>query len=66
MGQQEVLDFLKKKQKNKKWYTSREISKAIGISIGSVTASLKKLRKSNWVRFRQTGHRKEFEYRYRK
>ena len=42
MGQQEVYNFIRDNPKT--WYTSKEISDAIKVSIGSVTMSLKKLR----------------------
>lgn len=61
MGQQEVYDFL---CKNKlKWFTSREISHKLGVSIGSVTMSLKKLRKTNLIKYKNTGKRNTYEYR---
>jgi len=60
MGQQEVYDFLKK-NKNK-WYTSRDISEALGVSIGSVTMSLKKLRKTNIIKYKNTGKRNTYTY----
>ncbi len=61
MGQQEVYDFL---MKNKgKWFTSREISDQLGVSIGSVTMSLKKLRKTNIIKYKNTGKRNTFKYR---
>lgn len=60
MGQQEVYDYLKKNPN--KWFTSRQISNDLKISIGSVTMSLKKLRKSNIIRFRETGTRNTMEY----
>lgn len=60
MGQQEVYDFLRK-NKNK-WFTSRDISEALGVSIGSVTMSLKKLRKTNIIKFKNTGKRNTFRY----
>ncbi len=60
MGQQEVYDFL---TKNKgKWFTSREISEKLGVSIGSVTMSLKKLRKTNLIKYKNTGKRNTYEY----
>ncbi|MCF7871423.1 winged helix-turn-helix domain-containing protein [Candidatus Woesearchaeota archaeon] len=60
MGQQEVYDFL---CKNKgKWFTSREISDALGVSIGSVTMSLKKLRKTNIIKYKNTGKRNTYRY----
>ncbi|MBU0616019.1 MAG: ArsR family transcriptional regulator [Nanoarchaeota archaeon] len=61
MGQQEVYDFLNKNRSN--WYTSKEITKALNISIGSVTMSLKKLRQSGILHYRYTG--KIYEYRFK-
>ena len=63
IGQQEVYDFLKSNKG--KWFTSREISDKLGICIGSVTMSLKKLRKSNIIDYQNTGKRNMFEYRYK-
>jgi DNA-binding transcriptional regulator GbsR (MarR family) len=63
MGQQEVYNFLK--EHPKKWFTSKEISQHKGISIGSVTMSLKKLRKSQLVKYKNTGKRNEFLYMYK-
>lgn len=63
MGQQEVYNFLK--DNPKKWFTSKEISDAIDVSIGSVTMSLKKLRKSQMVKYKQTGKRNEFQYMFK-
>jgi len=60
MGQQEVYDFLKKNKNT--WYTSREISEALGVSIGSVTMSLKKLRKTNIIKYKNTGKRNTYTY----
>ena len=61
MGQQEVYDFL---CKNKgEWYTSRDISKALDVSIGSVTMSLKKLRKTNLIKYKNLGKRNTYYYR---
>ncbi|PIN81407.1 hypothetical protein COV13_01145 [Candidatus Woesearchaeota archaeon CG10_big_fil_rev_8_21_14_0_10_32_9] len=60
MGQQEVYDFLCK-NKNK-WFTSKEISEALGVSIGSVTMSLKKLRKTNIIKYKNTGKRNTYSY----
>jgi len=60
MGQQEVYEFL---EENKgKWFTSKEISKILGISIGSVTMSLKKLRKSGMVKYKVTGKKNTYIY----
>jgi predicted transcriptional regulator len=55
MGQQEVYDFLKKNKR--KWFTSKSISDDLGLSIGSVTNNLKKLRKTNSVKSKQEGNR---------
>jgi DNA-binding transcriptional regulator GbsR (MarR family) len=60
MGQQEVYDFLCK-NKNK-WFTSKEISEALSVSIGSVTMSLKKLRKTNIIKYKVTGKRNTYSY----
>jgi DNA-binding transcriptional regulator GbsR (MarR family) len=60
MGQQEVYDFLCK-NKNK-WFTSKEISEALNVSIGSVTMSLKKLRKTNIIKYKITGKRNTYSY----
>jgi DNA-binding transcriptional regulator GbsR (MarR family) len=63
MGQQDIYDYLKKNQLG--WYTSKELSGALGISIGSVTMSLKKLRESRSVKF-QTTKRNMFKYMFKK
>ncbi len=64
MGQQEVYNFLKKNPR--RWFTSREISEKIKISIGSVTSSLKKLRKSNLVQYKTTTKRNMFIYKFKR
>lgn len=63
MGQQEVYSFLKR-NKNK-WFTSREISKGLRSSMGSVTNCLKKLRKSRAIDFREAKRKNQFEYRFK-
>jgi len=63
MGQQEVYDFLKK-NKNA-WFTSKEITKKLSISLGSVTTSLKKLRQSGVLYHRFTGRRHLYQYRFK-
>ncbi|MGV8168457.1 MAG: HTH domain-containing protein [Candidatus Nanoarchaeia archaeon] len=60
MGQQEVYDFLCKNKS--KWFTSKEISEALNVSIGSVTMSLKKLRKTNIIKYKITGKRNTYSY----
>ena len=68
MGQQEVYNFLKEHSNH--WFTSREISKGINISVGSVTVSLKRLREKNEVKYKQTakrfGERKQYLYKFKK
>ena len=64
MGQQEIYDFLKK---NKiKWFTSRDISAGLDVSIGSVTNCLRKLRESRSVQFKESGHRNQFQYKFKR
>lgn len=63
MGQQDIYDFLKKNQT--KWFTSKELSERLKISIGSVTMSLKKLRESKSVKFKQS-KRNTFQYMFKK
>jgi len=63
MGQQDIYDFLKKHPA--RWYTSKELSEKLEISIGSVTMSLKKLRESKSVKF-QTTKRNMFKYMFKK
>ena len=63
MGQQEVYDFLKKDRNN--WFTSKEITKKLNISLGSVTMSLKKLRQSGILHHRFTGGRHRYQYRFK-
>jgi predicted transcriptional regulator len=60
MGQQEVYDFLMRNPDH--WYTSKQISEQLAVSIGSVTMSLKKLRKTNIIKYRNTGKRNTFQY----
>lgn len=60
MGQQEVYDFLCKNKD--KWFTSRDISDALNVSIGSVTMSLKKLRKTNLIKYKNLGKRNTYFY----
>ena len=62
MGQQEVYNYLKKNRK--RWFTSKEISKGLKVSIGSVTNCLKKLRKTKAISFRGTKRKNQFEYRF--
>ena len=60
IGQQEVYDFLTRHKG--KWFTSRDISEQLSVSIGSVTMSLKKLRKTTLIKYKNTGIRNTFIY----
>ena len=68
MGQQEVYDFLK--DHPVEWFTSKEISKGINISIGSTTVCLKKLRKNKEIQYKaigkKSGTRTQYSYRFKK
>lgn len=64
MGQQEVYDYLKKNKS--KWLTSKHISAGLGVSIGSVTNCIKKLRVSNAINFRETKRKNQFEYKFKR
>lgn len=63
MGQQEVYEFLKNNPET--WFTSREISDNLNVSIGSVTMNLKKLRKSKLIAYRNTGKKNMFQYMFK-
>ena len=63
MGQQEVYSFLKRNIN--KWFSSKEICKELGTSIGSVTNCLKKLRESRAIDFREAKRKNQFEYKFK-
>ena len=63
MGQQEVYDFLKKNKGS--WFTSKDIAKIVKVSIGSVTSSLKKLRTSRSINFKESGRTNMYLYKYK-
>ena len=63
MGQQEVYIFLKRNKT--KWFLSKDISKRLGTSIGSVTNCLKKLRENNAIKFKGTKRKNQFKYRFK-
>jgi len=67
MGQQDVCELLESRPR--KWFTSREISRAIGVAQGPVAVSLKRLRDNNEVVFciirRRTGRGREYNYRHK-
>ena len=52
MGQQEVCDYINSQPKGN-WYTSKQISEALNIGLGSVTVSLNKLRRKNFIEFKE-------------
>jgi len=64
MGQQEVYSFLRRNKK--RWFLSKDISKRLGVSIGSVTNCLKKLRENRAVTFNVTERKNQFKYRFKK
>jgi Mn-dependent DtxR family transcriptional regulator len=57
MGQQEVFSFLKTHKG--KWFTSKDISGLLKVSLGSVTNNLKKLRKTEkgMIKFKVVGNK---------
>jgi len=68
MGQQEVYNFLEKHPTN--WFTSKDISNGINISIGSVTNSLRRMREKNEVQYKaigtKYGNKKRYLYKFKK
>lgn len=60
MGQQEVYEFLA--DNPGEWYSSRNISEELGVSIGSVTMSLKKLRDTDMIEYKEVGKRNTYHY----
>lgn len=64
MGQQEVFDFLKRNKNN--WFLSKEISKKLGTSIGSVTNCLKRLKDSNAISFKETTRKNQYKYKFKR
>ena len=63
MGQQDVCDFLK--EHPNEWFTSREISGHLSISLGSITVTLKKLREHDELLFLRIGNKPGKRQRYR-
>ena len=64
MGQQEVYSFLKRNKS--KWFLSKDISKRLGSSIGSVTNCLKKLREYKAINFKKAKRKNQFMYRFKR
>jgi len=56
MGQQEVYNLLKKHRTN--WLSAKDIADKLRVSVGSVTVSLSKLRKTNLIYFRSRSETK--------
>ena len=70
MGQQEIMEFLEEQYKidSEKYFTQKEISKAVGNSPGSCSTCLKKLRKYNEVEYHigtSIGGKKPYYYRHK-
>lgn len=51
IGQQEVIDFLKKNPT--KWFSNRDIKKILNISLGSVTSATTILRYANMILWKE-------------
>jgi Mn-dependent DtxR family transcriptional regulator len=64
MGQQEVYNYLKRNKK--RWFFSKEISTGLGVSIGSVTNCLKKLRENKAISYKGTERKNQFMYRFKR
>ena len=71
MGQQEVLDVLKKY--SDQWFDSREISEMLDASFKTVVSNLKRLRKAGIVMYKETmkiispaGKKRVYIYKYKK
>ena len=66
MGQEDIIKLLKANPNE--WFTSKEISNEINISLGAVTVSLKRLREKNEVEHKKsrTGARNQYLYKLKK
>lgn len=70
MGQQDIIIFLKKN--DSKWFNASEIASKLNVSIGSVLACLRRLRKSGLIEFKtqmsKAGkvYKKVFVYQFKK
>jgi len=63
MGQYEVYEFLKNNPDQ--WFTSREISKGLEMSFGSLMMALKRLRVEKEIGYVGKGHMgSEYRYKY--
>ena len=50
MGQADIISFLKNNPK--KWFNAKEISTKLNVSVGSVLACLRRLRKAKLIDFK--------------
>lgn len=50
MGQSDIINFLEKNGKG--WSNANDIAKKLGVSIGSVLACLRRLRKAKLIEFK--------------
>ena len=70
MGQNDIIQFLRKSPK--KWFNAGEIAKKLNVSIGSVLACLRRLRKSGLIDFKNqltkvgTVYKNIFIYKFKK
>ena len=70
MGQQDIITFLRKEKE--KWFNASEISRKLNVSVGSVLACLRRLRKSKLIDFSSkktksgTVKKNVFVYRFKK
>jgi len=63
MGIYDILDYLNNHPN--KWYTTLEISKAMQITPGTISVTLKRLRKTNFINYRnrtEKGWHRAWEY----
>jgi hypothetical protein len=59
MGQQEIMELLRKHPK--KWFTAKEIEKNVGTHVATCMV---RMRKSNFIRFKQNCNRGRGTYLY--
>jgi hypothetical protein len=63
MGQQEIIDFLKKHKA--KWYSTVDLQKELGTSKGALACNLKCLRKGGFVLYKEQSYPHIFYYKHR-
>ena len=64
MGQQDVYQFLR--EHPGEWFTSKQINESIGISIGAIAESLRKMRVNDEIEYRGTGCRgTRYQYKFK-